>query len=152
MKDFLEVMQEGEQLAEVRGRTSRIEHFSEKLDKLVKLIINEKGYRLRMRNALLEEAATTSEFPLLFGTILDRQLLAKYQIAKPDWRTYIKVGTQADFRPQALHGVFGLQGGLNEVKPQSEYKQDASMGEGRITVRVGEVWPPLGNGLGNRHQ
>jgi hypothetical protein len=143
MKDFLEVMQEGEQLAEVRGRTSRIEHFSEKLDKLVKLIINEKGYRLRMRNALLEEAATTSEFPLLFGTILDRQLLAKYQIAKPDWRTYIKVGTQADFRPQALHGVFGLQGGLNEVKPQSEYKQDASMGEGRITValaKYGRRW------------
>lgn len=138
-KQFMEVMQEAEQFAEIRQRGKNkqaLALFESKVNKLMSLITNEAGHRTAMRRALLEEAATTSEFPLLFGTILDRQLLAKYQIAKPDWRTYVKTGTQMDFRPQALHGVYGLQGGLAAVTPQTEYKQDAKMGEGRITISL----------------
>jgi hypothetical protein len=82
MKDFLEVMQEGERLSGVRAASHGIERFDEKLAGLIKLITNERGHRNSMRKALLEEAATTSEFPILFGTILDRQLLAKYLPAK----------------------------------------------------------------------
>lgn len=136
MADLLEVMEASEKLFEVRSTAVQIANFEEKLVRLMSLITNEKGHRSSMRRALLEEAATTSEFPTLFGTILDRQLLAKYQIAKPDWRQYIKTGTQMDFRPQQPFGAFGLQGGLNQVKPETEYKQDAKMGIGNVLINL----------------
>lgn len=136
MKDFLEVMQEGDRVAEVRAAVPRIAHFEEKLSGLMSLIVNEKGHKSSMRKALLEEAATVSEFPILFGTILDRQLLAKYTIAKPDWRTYIKTGTNMDFRPQQPIGVFGLQGSLSSVASRAEYKQDAVLGSGAVQITL----------------
>jgi hypothetical protein len=145
-KEFLEVMQEGEKLAEIRGMARGIPNLSEKVASLASLICNEKGYRTSMRKALLEEAATTSEFPIIFGTILDRQLLAKYTIAKPDWRNYIKAGSQGDFRPQMLYGVFGLQGGLNVTAPQTEYKQDAKLGEGKVQISLNKFGRRFGLG------
>jgi hypothetical protein len=147
MKDFLEVMQEGERMeTALRQKTARIANFEEKLSGLVSLIVNEKGYRTSMRKALLEEAATVSEFPILFGTILDRQLLAKYTIAKPSWREYIKTGTQMDFRPQQPIGVFGLQGGLNVVPSRAEYKQDAVLGSGAVTIALNKFGRRFGLG------
>jgi hypothetical protein len=146
MKDFLELMQEGERLAEVRSAGQSIEKFEEKIRSLVELIVNKKGYRSSMRKAMLEEAATVSEFPILFGTILDRQLLAKYAIAKPDWRAYIKTGTQMDFRPQQPIGVFGLQGVLPSVPSRAEYKQDASLGSGAVTINVSKFGRRFGLG------
>lgn len=145
-KDFLEVMQEGEKLLSIRDAAPRISKFDEKVAGLISLIVNERGYRSSMRKALLEEAATTTEFPIIFGTILDRQLLAKYQPARPDWRTYVKVGSQMDFRPQMLYSAFGLQGALQVTAPQSEYKQDAKMGEGKVQITLAKYGRRFGLG------
>jgi hypothetical protein len=136
MAEFLEVMQEADKVLAVRAGASRIANFEEKVDKLVRLIVNERGVRASMRRAMLEEAATTTEFPIIFGTILDRQLLAKYTINTPDYRSYVKIGSQMDFRPQQPIGVFGLQGGLNSVAPRDEYKQDAQLGSGAVTISL----------------
>lgn len=146
MADLLEVMQEADQSASVRAGARVIAGFEEKVNGLIRLIVNEKGMRSSMRRAYLEEAATTSEFPIIFGTILDRQLLAKYMIAKPDWRSYVKVGSQMDFRPQQPIGVFGLQGGLNQVKSMTEYKQDAKLGSGAITITLNKFGRRFGLG------
>lgn len=146
MKEFLEVMQEAEHIAEIRAGGKGIVQLNEKVIKLAELIANKRGYRSSMKKALLEEAATTSEFPIIFGTILDRQLQAKYQIAKPDWRTYIKAGTQMDFRPQMLYTPFGLQGGLPLTAPQVEYKQDAKMSEGKTQISLNKFGRRFGLG------
>jgi hypothetical protein len=36
----------------------------------------------------LREAMTTSDFPLLFADILDRQLLANYEATVPTWQNF----------------------------------------------------------------
>jgi hypothetical protein len=79
----------------------------------------------------MKEAENTTDFPILFGTVLERQLLAKYQIAKPDWRNYIKTGTQNDFRKANLIGVYGLQSNLSEVAERGEYKGD-NLKDGKV--------------------
>lgn len=46
----------------------------------------------------MQEALTTSDFPYLFGDILDRQVLANYMEVKYTWDMYCKRGTIQDFR------------------------------------------------------
>jgi hypothetical protein len=69
----------------------------------------------------LKEAVTTSDFPLLFGGILDRELMARYALVVPDWRSYIKVGKCKDFRQREIHKVQGNENLLPEVAEKGEY-------------------------------
>lgn len=136
MNDFLELMQEGEKLeANLSQKSRRVQGFDEKLTKFIELIANKPGYRRSIHTALLKEAETTSDFPLLFGTVLERTLLAKYQIAKPDWRTYMATGTQNDFRLANAFGIVGLQGQLSAVKERGEYQAD-KLTEGKFGIQL----------------
>ena len=152
MKDFLELM-EGEELElSASERTAHTARLEEKLSKVItfmnytptkrKYILE--SYSERMRFLQFEEGAETiSDFPSLFGTVLDRQLLAKYQVQKFDYRRYIKTGTQRDFRAQNILGVFGLQSNLSEVPEQGEYKTD-KLGDGKVPCSVkkyGRIFP-----------
>lgn len=133
--DFLKLMEEGDKLESSIGDVrKRIANFDEKLVRFVELIANKPGYSSAKREYLLKEAETTSDFPFLFGTVLERQLYAKYKAAAPDWRNYIKTGVQNDFRPAWLIGVFGLQGGLNQVPLRGEYKMDAQLADGKVQI------------------
>lgn len=135
-RDFLEVMEEGEKLAPGLGDYRKhIVNFKEKMAKLMSLIENDKGFTKRKRALLMEEAQTTSDFPILLGTVLERQLIAGYQMAKPDWRAYIKTGTQNDFRLNDMIGVLGLQGQLPRVAEQAEYTAD-TLAEGKVQNQV----------------
>lgn len=69
----------------------------------------------------LREAMTTSDFPYLFGDILDRQLLASYQSAPSMWKSHAKRGTVRDFRAIKRYDVYGGQAILEEVPEQHEY-------------------------------
>ena len=69
----------------------------------------------------LQEAMTTSDFPLLFGDILDRQVLAGYQEAPSTWRNYVKVSTVRDFRTVKRYAVSGAEAVLDEVKEDQQY-------------------------------
>jgi len=83
----------------------------------------------------LKEAITTSDFPYLFGGILDRQILARYTASIPDWRSYIYVGSSKDFRQKRLHKVQGLDNLLDRVAEKGEYLVKP-VGEGRYTLQV----------------
>lgn len=70
----------------------------------------------------LQEAMTTSDFPYLFGDILDRQLLAAYREAPATWQNYTKRSTVRDFREVKRFGVYGADQVLDAVPEQQEYK------------------------------
>lgn len=79
----------------------------------------------------LQEALSTSDFPLLMGDILDRELLAKYQIAAPQWSAYVKTDTVNDFRQKRLIGVDGLRGRYQAFpkKELADFQEKNSLAE-----------------------
>lgn len=70
----------------------------------------------------LQEAMTTSDFPYLFGDVLDRQLLAAYQETPQTYRNFAKVGRVRDFRTVKRFSTYGGDQVLEEVKIKQEYK------------------------------
>ncbi len=71
----------------------------------------------------LQEAMTTSDFPKLFGDILDRQLLAAYRATPAVWRSFCKIATVPDFRQVNRLAVAGGDNVLSEVKEKAEYPE-----------------------------
>lgn len=63
----------------------------------------------------LEEAMTTSDFPQLFGDILDRQILASYREWPSTWQNYTKRGRVRDFRTVKRFSVYGADQVLGAV-------------------------------------
>jgi hypothetical protein len=59
---------------------------------------------------LLQEALSTSDFPLLMGDVLDRQLLGNYTSFQPTWQNYCKRATVRDFRTVRRIQMDGLTG------------------------------------------
>jgi hypothetical protein len=81
------------------------------------------------------EAMTTDDFPLLFGDILDRMLLAGYMETPQVYRNFIKIATVRDFRDVKRFATSGAESVLSEVKEQEEYPEDA-LGEAEYTYGV----------------
>jgi hypothetical protein len=67
------------------------------------------------------EAMSTSDFPALFGDIIDRQLLGEYGQMPVQWQTIARRGTVRDFRPVKRFAVDGAESPLPEVGELSEY-------------------------------
>ncbi len=84
---------------------------------------------------LLSEAMTTSDFPYLFGDLLDRAVYASYVEAPAVWRAFTKVSSVADFRTARRYRITGAEGQLAEVKEQAEYPL-AVLGEERYSFNV----------------
>lgn len=91
------------------------------------------GSRRGMLN--LQEALTTSDFPLMFGDILDRQLLANYMEIPAVWRNWIKVSTVRDFRNVSRYAVDGAESTLSIVPEQAQYPE-SSLTESRFQYSV----------------
>lgn len=72
----------------------------------------------------LREALTTSDFPLLFGDILDRQLLGNYQAITPIWSRIARPRTVPDFRTVKRFFVDGSEGNLPIVEERAPYKHE----------------------------
>lgn len=69
------------------------------------------------------EAMSTSDFPLLMGDVLDRQLLGMYAETPQTWSSYCRRGTVPDFRPVKRFAVDGAEGVLPEVtEDEGTYK------------------------------
>lgn len=73
------------------------------------------------REFLIKEALTTSDFPLLFGDVLDRQLLAAYKAVAPTWKTYMRLSTVRDFKTAYRYAVTGGDQFLAQVSEKGEY-------------------------------
>jgi hypothetical protein len=69
----------------------------------------------------LQEAMTTSDFPYLFGDILDRQVLAAYREAPNTFTNYVKMTTVRDFRSVKRFSTYGADQVLGVVPEKSEY-------------------------------
>jgi len=78
-------------------------------------------YEGRRPLRILMEAMTTSDFPLLFGDILDRQLLGKYEETPQHWSAVAKRATVRDFRTVSRFAVDGAETVLDTVEEQAEY-------------------------------
>lgn len=74
----------------------------------------------------LQEAMTTDDFPLLFGDVLDRTVLAGYRETPTPYDARIApVRRVRDFRPIYRYALDGAEGNLDEVKELTEYPQKA---------------------------
>jgi len=118
----------------VRGHHSDARYMSQ-LTEAANLVADVSEGRRPMYH--LQEALTTSDFPLLFGDILDRQLLAAYREIPEVWRAYARTSTVPDFRLVSRHAIDGAEGALEAVAEQAPYPA-ATLEESRDQYRVGK--------------
>ena len=93
------------------------------LSEAITLITNKNRMPPHQHKYLMQEAITTSDFPYLFGQIIDRQLLANYKAWVPDWRSYVRVapGGIPDFNTVRREKLHGSDDHLDEVPEKDEY-------------------------------
>lgn len=82
-----------------------------------------------------KEAMTTSDFPQLFGDILDRQLYAAYQQIQVRWESVARRGTVRDFRTVERYTIDGAESALPEVDELTEYPA-AALSEAKYEYKV----------------
>lgn len=70
---------------------------------------------------VLREAMTTSDFPLLFGDIIDRAMLGNYAEWQTTWQNIVRRATVRDFRNVKKYTLDGGDAVLARVKEQEEY-------------------------------
>lgn len=83
------------------------------------------------------EALTTSDFPVLFADILDRQVLAKYTEWPVTWPAIAKQVTVRDFRDaKYFPPVYGADDALLAVPERTEYPEATLNEQAAITYQV----------------
>jgi hypothetical protein len=83
----------------------------------------------------LQEAMSTSDFPLLFGDIIDRSMLGRYREWPTIWAQLARRGTVRDFRTKRMFTMDGAEGILAAVGPGNEYPE-AALNEGKYDYAV----------------
>ncbi len=91
----------------------------------------------RMAALRFQEAMSTSDFPLLFGDIIDRQLLGTYQTLPMNWSLTARVSRVRDFRNVKRFTVDGAESVLPAVGQGAEYTA-AALTEGKYEYAVGK--------------
>jgi len=113
----------------------RPDGYEQKLAETVNLISNSRHLPPHVHEFMIREALTTSDFPYLFGDVLDRQVLANYKATEPVWKKFTKLSTVADFRTAYRFAIAGGDGELDEVPEKGEY-QASPRTETRYELRV----------------
>lgn len=83
----------------------------------------------------MQEAMSTSDFPILFADILDRQMLGAYEATEPTWQAYCRRGVVPDFRNVKRFAIDGAESTLDRVEELEEYPE-ASLEESKDEYRV----------------
>jgi len=123
MAEFMKLMEDWggyTALSEVK----RPEGYERRLKETIDLLTNAAGLPAHRHEYLLREALTTSDFPYLFGDVLDRQVLAAYKGVDPVWKQFTKQSTVPRISPQVGGYRFSMTGGdqhLEEVAEKGEY-------------------------------
>jgi len=100
------------------------EGYEQRLKETIDLLSNAKHLAPHRHEFMMREALTTSDFPLLFGDVLDRQVLASYKAVDPVWKAFVRMGTVPRIYPQIGGYRFAITGGdqyLAEVAEKGEY-------------------------------
>lgn len=114
-------------------RTGRDARYMKQLAEAATLLAD--VYQGRKPLYLLKEALSTSDFPYLFGDILDRQILANYQEAPASWNRYAKRSLVRDFREVKRFALTGAEGALSAVAELAAYPA-AKLGETKYAYTV----------------
>jgi len=102
----------------------RGEGYELRLKETIDLLSNANNLPPHKYEYLLREALTTSDFPNLFGDVLDRQVLASYKAVDPVWKAFVKMSTVPRISPQVGGYRFAITGGdqkLAKVAEKGEY-------------------------------
>jgi len=102
----------------------RPEGYEQRLKETIDLLSNANHLPQHRHEYLLREALTTSDFPYLFGDVLDRQVLASYKAVDPVWKAFTRPGTVPRIYPQIGGYRFAITGGdqyLAQVGEKGEY-------------------------------
>lgn len=83
----------------------------------------------KVRPYVFQEAMTRSDFPLYFGDILDRSVLANYKAAGVNWRMISQVGQARDFRNKRILSFDGPDQFLSEQVGEKQEYPMSRMGE-----------------------
>jgi hypothetical protein len=89
------------------------------------------------RRAMLDiqESLTTSDFPKLFGDVLDRELMAQYEQISPIWPQFARRTVVRDFRAKHYLDLLGGRAVLDAVKERGEYPaRNLTEGDYNLTV------------------
>ena len=113
------------------GRNTR--NYRQRLAEAAKLLGNVLAGRVPSHR--LREAMTTSDFPQLFGDILERQILGNYAETAHIWNRIARRSTMRDFRPGKRFYVDGGESVLEEVAQQAPYPA-ASLADGEYEIQV----------------
>jgi len=116
-EEFLKMMENWNGFNKVRGTRINEQALAGAID----LLMNKDRLSKRMHEARLEEAITTSDFPYLFGQVIDRQLLANYRAVYADWKSYVGMSTVPDFNTVRREKLLGSDSHLAEVPEKGEY-------------------------------
>lgn len=110
--------------------------FTESFTNFLNVLNNKTMSRARFEVAM-EEAVTTTDFPLFLGNVVDQQMIAAYNrtAQNSDFKQYMKIGTAGDFRKYRRMGIWGLDRPLKEIKEQGEYQSD-TMDEGELYLQI----------------
>lgn len=106
------------------GEVSKPAGYEAMVTETVNLLANARGLPAHRHEYLLREALTTSDFPYLFGDVLDRQVLAQYKATESSWKKYVKTSTVPRLFPQIGGYRFAISGGdqrLDRVAEKGEY-------------------------------
>lgn len=122
MPEFMQLMENWDGFNAVRSSSLN----EAAMARLIDLFTNANRLSAHRQEYLLRETVTTSDFPNLFGGVLDRALLARYRAAASPWRAYVKTGRCRDFRARQIFKVQGQDGLLPLVAQKEEYPQVAS--------------------------
>lgn len=106
------------------SEVKKSDNYEAQLKEVIDLLSNAKGLPRHRHEYLLREALTTSDFPYLFGDVLDRQVLASYKATEPVWKAFVRMGTVPRIYPQVGGYRFAITGGdqhLELVAEKGEY-------------------------------
>ncbi len=103
------------------GQVAQGEGYEQKLTETIRLLGNADNLPTHVHEFRIREAMTTSDFPLLFGDVLDRQVLAAYKGVAPTWKQYMKLSTNKDFKVSDRYAITGGDQALDRVGEKGEY-------------------------------
>ncbi len=93
----------------------------------------------------LSEALSTDDFPILFGDIMDRQMLATYREKPSAWEQVARRRVVRDFRGVKLYKpLTGMAGRLDEVAEHAEYPEGSVEEQATQTITVKKYGKRLG--------
>ncbi len=103
------------------GRAIPLSRITEAQDLIYNGVYRGRNLRRHERDFLIREALTTADFPYLFGDVLDRQMLASYKAVPAVWQSFVRKGTNNDFKVSRRFAITGGDQLLPEVQEKAEY-------------------------------